>query len=93
MRNLLVHGLENVLGMNGRNRELVSPRNPKPLIAIANDKAAAKERLAAVGVPVPATLYAIHTHQDLNPVYEALMSAQRGFVVKPACSSSSHIGK
>jgi len=87
MRTSLFQGLEKVLGMNSRNRHLVSARNPKPLIAIANDKAAAKERLAAVGVPVPATLHAIHSHRDLNRVYDALVTAQTSFVVKPARSS------
>jgi alpha-L-glutamate ligase-like protein len=79
--------LASVLGMNHRNRHLVSKLNDKALISLANDKAAAKERLAAAGVPVPATLYNIRSHRDIHPSYENLRKSGAGFVLKPSCSS------
>jgi alpha-L-glutamate ligase-like protein len=83
----LFSSLAGVLGMNHRNRHLVSRRNTKALISLANNKAAAKERLAAAGVPVPKTLHNIRSHRDIQPAYQNLIQSQAPFVLKPSCSS------
>lgn len=79
-----------VMGMNYRNRHLVEALNPKPLIAVAKNKIATKQRLQAQGIPVPQTIAEVHFYKHLGPVYRQLMDHVGGFVVKPACSSRGH---
>jgi len=76
-----------VMGMNFRNRHLVETCNPKPLIALAKNKAATKQRLLAQNIPVPLTIAEVHFQKHLAEVYPRLMEHTGGFVVKPACSS------
>lgn len=83
----LLSSLAGVLGMNHRNRHLVSQRNTKALISLANDKAAAKARLAQAGVPTPKTLHNIRSHRDIQPAYQNLLESKTPFVLKPSCSS------
>lgn len=79
-----------VMGMNYRNRHLVEAHNPKPLIALAKNKMATKQRLQAEGIPVPDTIAEVRFYRELAPVYQQLMERVGGFVVKPACSSRGH---
>jgi alpha-L-glutamate ligase-like protein len=83
----LFSSLAGVLGMNHRNRHLVSQRNTKALISLANDKAAAKTRLTQAGVPTPKTLHNIRSHRDIQPAYQNLLESKTPFVLKPARSS------
>jgi alpha-L-glutamate ligase-like protein len=72
-----------VLGINRRNA-LIARENPKRAIRLARDKVATKQRLAAVGVPVPATLAHLVTDRDVDTLeWERLpdqwvMKPQRG---------------
>jgi alpha-L-glutamate ligase-like protein len=52
-----------VLGINARNL-LIARRNSRRAIIAAKDKALTKHRLAAAGIPVPATLAEVHTRRD-----------------------------
>ncbi len=76
-----------VMGMNYRNRHVVDVLNPKPLIGAAKDKMATKRLLAEHGIRTPATFAEIHSPKDVRDAYPMLRQAEKGFVVKPACSS------
>jgi alpha-L-glutamate ligase-like protein len=76
-----------IMGMNYRNRHLVEAYNPKPLIALAKNKIATKQRLQAQGIPVPGTIAEVRFYRELAEIYQQLLALTGGFVVKPACSS------
>ncbi|TNE89842.1 MAG: hypothetical protein EP330_10080 [Deltaproteobacteria bacterium] len=78
-----------LFGMNRRNVELVHARNPRRYYPLVDDKIVAKERLVAVGVPVPATLAVCEGLRDLPALLEGLAD-QESFVIKPSLGGGGH---
>lgn len=72
-----------VLGLNGRNLDVLTAWNPKPLYRLTNDKLATKELCAAAGIAVAET-YAVVDHPVQVRRLERLVGARGEFVVKPA---------
>lgn len=77
---------ERVLGINARNLEYIYRLNPTSGFAVVDDKIETKLRLAAHGVPVPATLAVFSGYRETRRLAE-LVEGTDGFVVKPATSS------
>ncbi|WP_242393006.1 sugar-transfer associated ATP-grasp domain-containing protein [Anaeromyxobacter oryzisoli] len=77
---------DEVVGINRRNLALVYPENPRRHYPLADDKLLAKERFAAAGVPVAATLAVCDGLFAVPAAVEALRGRGR-FVVKPANGS------
>ncbi len=71
------------LGMNRRNLEFLVPYNPAPLFAVVDYKPGTKRRLAAAGIPVPATYAELARQWDLRSL-AATLEGRTSFVVKPA---------
>lgn len=71
------------LGMNRRNLEFLVPYNAAALFAVVDYKPGTKERLAAAGIPVPATYAGIPRQWDLRRL-DAILADRASFVVKPA---------
>ncbi len=71
------------LGMNRRNLEFLVPYNPPALFAVVDYKPGTKRRLAAAGIPVPATYAELARQWDLRRL-EAILADRASFVVKPA---------
>lgn len=71
------------LGMNRRNLEFLVPYNAAPLFAVVDYKPGTKRRLAAAGIPVPATYAELARQWDLRRL-DALLDGLTSFVVKPA---------
>lgn len=71
------------LGMNRRNLEFLVPYNPPALFAVVDDKPGTKRRLAAAGIPVPATYAELSRQWDLRRL-DAILAGRTTFVVKPA---------
>jgi len=85
LRRALLLG-ERVLGINARNLEYVYRLNPTAAFAVVDDKIETKLRLAARGVPVPATLAVFTGYRETRRLADVVRSTD-GFVVKPATSS------
>jgi alpha-L-glutamate ligase-like protein len=71
------------LGMNRRNLEFLVPYNAPGLCAVVDYKPGTKRRLAAVGIPVPATYVELRRQWDLRRL-DAILAGLGSFVVKPA---------
>jgi alpha-L-glutamate ligase-like protein len=71
------------LGMNRRNLEFLVPYNAPALFAVVDYKPGTKRRLAAAGIPVPATYAEIARQWDLRRL-DAILAGHTSFVVKPA---------
>lgn len=71
-----------LVGINGRNRELVYKHNDKKLLLLAADKLAAKKAMQAHAIPVPDTLGSCASHQHI-PQFLAVISTLSRFVIKP----------
>ena len=71
------------LGMNRRNLEFLVPYNPPELFAVVDYKPGTKRRLAAAGIPVPATYAELSRQWDLRRL-DAILAGRTAFVVKPA---------
>lgn len=69
--------------MNRRNLEFLVPYNPPALFAVVDYKPGTKRRLAAAGIPVPATYAELARQWDLRRL-DALLGGRTSFVVKPA---------
>jgi len=76
----------NLMGINNRNRNIISQYNDKTLLRLAMDKLASKQRLTEQNVPVPNTLFAIKNQSDLASCDNALMQLN-SFAVKPNAGS------
>lgn len=72
-----------VLGLNGRNMNILTAWNPKALYGLANDKLATKELCVAAGIAVAET-YAVVDHPVQVRRLDRLVGAREEFVVKPA---------
>jgi alpha-L-glutamate ligase-like protein len=82
----LLRKRETVYGINRRNVELVYTHNPRRYYPLADDKLLAKERMSALGVPVPDTLAVCPTQGHVAPFVSELLPLEN-FVLKPARSS------
>ncbi|MEN9579450.1 MAG: hypothetical protein RJA70_2459 [Pseudomonadota bacterium] len=82
----LVRRRDAVFGINRRNVALVYPHNPRRYYPLADDKILAKERMSALGVPVPDTLAICPTLGHVAPFVSTLTTLDN-FVLKPARSS------
>lgn len=71
------------LGMNRRNLEFLVPYNPPALFAVVDYKPGTKRRLAAAGIPIPATCAELSRQWDLRRL-DAILEGRTAFVVKPA---------
>jgi alpha-L-glutamate ligase-like protein len=71
------------LGMNRRNLEFLVPYNAAPLFAVVDYKPGTKRRLAAAGIPVPATYAELTRQWDLRRL-DVILEGRPSFVVKPA---------
>ena len=71
------------LGMNRRNLEFLVPYNSPALFAVVDYKPGTKRRLAAAGIPVPATYAELSRQWDLRRL-DAILAGRTAFVVKPA---------
>lgn len=71
------------LGMNRRNLEFLVPYNPPGLFAVVDYKPGTKRRLAAAGIPVPATYALLARQWDLRRL-TTILAGRDSFVVKPA---------
>lgn len=74
-----------VLGINGRNAEIVARWNPRRNYPRVDDKLLAKEYARAAGVPVPALLGVVDAYGDLRHLGKLLPA--EGFAVKPVHGS------
>jgi alpha-L-glutamate ligase-like protein len=74
------------LGMNRRNLAFLVPYNPRALFGVVDHKPSAKRRLAAAGIPVPATYATLAMQWDLRRLGE-ILAPHRDFVLKPARGS------
>lgn len=79
--------ISDTFGMNRRNVELVYPRNARRDLYLADDKLAAKERLAAHGVPVPGTVAVCRGLRDIPRTLEVL-DTRGNVVLKPASGAA-----
>jgi alpha-L-glutamate ligase-like protein len=71
-----------VLGLNGRNMNILIRWNPKPLYRLVDDKLATKELCAAAGLAVPQT-FAVVDHPVQVRRLDRLIGSHEEFVVKP----------
>ena len=69
--------------MNRRNLEFLVPYNAPALFAVVDYKPGTKRRLAAAGIPVPATYAELGRQWDLRRL-DAVLGGRTSFVVKPA---------
>ena len=72
--------------MNRRNLAFLVPYNPRPLFALVDHKPTAKRRLAAAGIPIPATYAELAMQWDLRRL-GALTAGYQDLVIKPARGS------
>ncbi len=78
-----------VLGINGRNRELVYQHNEKKLLRIAADKLCSKQILQNHKIPVPQTFLVIENFTALNCLNDFL-DKHTQFALKPNQGSRGH---
>lgn len=71
------------LGMNRRNLEFLVPYNPAALFSVVDYKPGTKRRLAAAGIPVPATYAELACQWDVRRL-ATILAGRASFVVKPA---------
>ncbi len=81
-KKVLFKDAASLVGINGRNRELVYKHNDKKLLTLAADKLAAKEAMQALDIPVPDTLGSCASHREIQPFLEVIATLPR-FVIKP----------
>jgi alpha-L-glutamate ligase-like protein len=74
---------QHVLGINGRNRGLIYPHNPRRFYPLADDKILTKEILSEAGVPVPRSLRVITGMEEARRAPQ-LLAEFDDFVIKPS---------
>jgi len=79
---LLKDGTGSVLGINGRNRDIIYRHNDKALLKLAADKLAAKDSMREQQVPVPKTLLVIKSHADILKLADCI-NKYTSFALKP----------
>jgi len=75
-----------VLGINGRNAELISIYNRRHLYPLVDDKLRTKKLAREHDVPVPELFGSLSTIHDIHN-FPAIIENQQEFVVKPATGS------
>ncbi|MDX2503503.1 MAG: sugar-transfer associated ATP-grasp domain-containing protein [Gammaproteobacteria bacterium] len=75
-----------VLGLNKRNRELISRENKKALLKLATDKLQTKLSLERHFIPVPDTWGVCHSHREIDKFINVLDDS-KNFVIKPNTGS------
>jgi len=75
-----------VLSMNQRNLQYIYPNNPRKFFKTADHKLVTKEMLAAAGVPVPDTYFAVESFYQIGHVAKNVENLD-DFVIKPAQGS------
>ena len=78
----ILSGSNSVLGINGRNREIIYRHNDKALLRLAADKLSSKKVLREKGVPVPDTRLVISTYGDIDSL-SGCISSYPSFALKP----------
>ena len=78
----LIGKADQLLGINSRNRDYVSLRNPKAALRMATDKLATKQRLHEYNVPAPETYLEVSHQQDIEETVKQMQDLG-SFVVKP----------
>ncbi|MBQ0725423.1 MAG: hypothetical protein KBT51_08525 [Cycloclasticus sp.] len=81
-RHLMGHQKNQVLSINGRNRDLIYKHNTETLLQLATNKLETKKCLTQSGVPCPSTLSSCHSYSEVD-TFLASMSGQQDFVIKP----------
>jgi alpha-L-glutamate ligase-like protein len=84
--NLRVLRENGVLGINGRNADLVARHNPRRLYPLVDDKLRSKQLAIEHGVPVPELYGSLSTIHEIRDLPE-IVRGQRDFVIKPATGS------
>ncbi len=85
-KSLLQGNSNQVLGINGRNRDYVYLQNEKKWLLLATDKLATKQSLARHQVPVPKTIAIFKNYSDLSRAGD-ILSRQNSMVLKPNAGS------
>lgn len=75
-----------VLGINGRNADLVARNNPRRLYPLVDDKLRSKQLAIEHGVPVPPLYGSLSTIHEIHD-FPSLIRSQEDFVIKPATGS------
>lgn len=75
-----------VLSINQRNLQFIYPNNPRRHFKTADHKLLTKKLLAAEGVPVPGTFFAVESFHQTRELGEKLKNLD-DFVIKPAQGS------
>jgi alpha-L-glutamate ligase-like protein len=81
-RQLLNTSAGEVLGINGRNRDIIYRHNTKQFLRLAADKLAAKDAMTALNVPVPKTLLTMKNHADIVNLSDCI-NRHTCFALKP----------
>jgi len=81
-KHLLKTGSGEVLGINGRNRDIIYRHNDKQFLKLAADKLAAKKAMEAQRIPVPPTLLTIKSHADISKLADCI-NQHTCFALKP----------
>jgi len=84
-RKVLSHS-EGVIGINKRNRDLVSKLNQTSLLKLAADKLKSKKVLTDYKIPVPGTIAQFDTLFDVQKLSQSLKN-ESAFVIKPNAGS------
>lgn len=75
-----------VLGINGRNRDLIAAYNRRHLYPLVDDKLRTKQYALDHGVPVPELYGSLSTIRDIQD-FRGIIELRQQFVVKPATGS------
>lgn len=75
-----------LLGLNARNADFISPRNPRAHYPRVDDKCLTKRICEQRGIPVPQTYAVIECQGDIRRFPEMIRD-RRDFVIKPASGS------
>ena len=81
-KHLLKTGSGEVLGINGRNRDIIYRHNDKQFLKLAADKLEAKKAMDAQRIPVPPTLLTIKSHADISKLADCI-NQHTCFALKP----------
>ncbi len=75
-----------LLGLNARNADFISPRNPRAHYPRVDDKCLTKSICEKHGIPVPETYAVIECQGDI-PRFQEMIRDRQDFVIKPASGS------
>lgn len=75
-----------ILGINGRNAEIIMAYNPRSNFPTVDNKVLTKELAALHGIPTPALYGVITRHGDIKK-FDSIIEGRSSFAVKPARGS------